>query len=158
MIRHMHEPPVERRRGRMDTPCGNCGQTGHSSGPAKCPAKGTNCHLCQRPNHWKVMCQMKKQSQMVTESASSGQTNRIMPPWTAKSSLPFLQTVQIITRAGRLAPFCAEVHTVSCTIIDCEYLGKFLPDKPVTTLRELPRTYKLECRMLPCGSREEPLY
>ncbi len=121
--------------------CGNCGQAVHLSGSPRCPAKGTKCHFCQRPNHWEVMCQMKRQSQMVTESASSSQTNHIMPPQAAKSSPPFKQTVQIITCAARLVPFCAEVDTGSfCPIIDQDYLSKYLPDKPVTALRDLPCT------------------
>ncbi len=85
---------------------------------------------------------MKKQSQMVTESASSSQTNCIVLPQAAKPSLPFMQTVQLITHAGRLVPFCAEVDMGSfCMIIDQDYLSKYLPDKPVTALRELPCMY-----------------
>ncbi len=64
-----------------------------------------------------------------------------MPPQAAKSSLPFMESVQIITHAGRLVPFSAEVDTGSfCTIIECDYLNKFLPDRSVTALRELPCT------------------
>ncbi len=79
---------------------------------------------------------------MVTESAGSGQTNHIMLPQAAKPSPTFMQTVQIITCAGRLVPLCAKVDSGSfCTIIDWDYLCKYLPNKPVTALKELPCIY-----------------
>ncbi len=56
----------ERGRGRVGTTCGNCGQIGHSSGAASCPARRKKCRYCQRANHWETMCQMKRQSQKTT--------------------------------------------------------------------------------------------
>ncbi len=141
-IRHMHKPIVERGRSTVDTLCGNCGQTGHTSGSPKCPAKGMKCHFCQKPNHWEVVFWMKRQSQLVTESRSSSQTNHIVPPRAAKSSSPFMQTVQIITCTGRLVPFRAEVDTGSfCTIVDHHFLSMNLPNMLVMALRELSCTY-----------------
>ncbi len=126
----------------MDTLCSKCGQTGHSSGSAKCPAKGTRCHFCQKLNHWEVVCQTKKQSQLVTGSDGCSQMNHIVPPKATQSAPPFLQTVQLITCAGKLMPFCAEVDMGSfCTIISRDYLSKYFQDKPVTALKELPCTY-----------------
>ncbi len=138
----MHRPPVKRGKRGMDTPCNNCGQTGHSSGSAKCPVKGTRCQFCQKFNHWEVVCCRKKQLQVVMGSDGCSQTNHIIPPKATQSALPFLQTGQFITRSGKLMPFCAEVDTGSfCTIISQDYFGKCLPGTPVTTLKELPCTY-----------------
>ncbi len=126
----------------MDTPCGNCGQTGHASGSPKCPAKGTKCQFCQKLNHWEVVCRTKKQSQLVMGPDRCSQTNHIVSPKATQSALPFQQTVQFITCAGKLVPFCAEVDTGSfCTIISWDYLSKYFPDKPVTALKELPCMY-----------------
>ncbi len=129
------------RRG-METPCGNCGQTGHSSGSAKCPAKGTKCQFCQRPNHWEVMCRMKKQSQMVMGSDGCSQMNHIISPRAIQSAPSFRQTIYFISHAGRLKVFHAEVDTGSfCTIIDRHFLSSHLPDMLVKALKELPYTY-----------------
>ena len=39
-------------------PCGNCGQ--HHK-PRECPAYGTECYTCGKPNHWKDFCRDGKQ-------------------------------------------------------------------------------------------------
>ena len=57
------------------TACKNCGFTKHTRPDGACPAKGSTCGFCQKPNHWESVCLKKKRSQQHSDSSHQSRSS-----------------------------------------------------------------------------------
>ncbi|XP_035676225.1 uncharacterized protein K02A2.6-like [Branchiostoma floridae] len=55
-----HKPP--QKQGSTSKTCRNCGTEHEFNDKKKCPANGSTCHGCGKPNHWRKMCRSKGKS------------------------------------------------------------------------------------------------
>ena len=70
--------------------CNNCGNT-HSSKRTDCPAYGTKCLKCGKPNHWKRMCRSNNSQRYSKKSVNSLETS----PTTVETKNLYFDTVQV---------------------------------------------------------------
>lgn len=66
-------PPPPSPRGQ----CMRCGRDSHSATHGKCPAVGTTCTYCSKPNHWKTVCQKRARDVRALQEHEPEQTSSL---------------------------------------------------------------------------------
>ncbi len=112
---------LRRGRGRVKPPCNNCSQVGRSSGAVRGRSG-------RKPARLKVQHGRRKQSPGMEKGVELSQSNSIAHPQATPSRQPLFGTAQLLNRASKLVPLCAEVDLEShCTsLVGSSWTGTYL--------------------------------
>jgi len=67
-LKQKQKPSTNPRRATQSS-CYRCGgDNQHPRTKGKCPAQGTSCSLCKKPNHWAKVCRSRKKIHCITPS------------------------------------------------------------------------------------------
>lgn len=143
-IHELKQKSATNTKSRRSTPsaCYRCGgDNQHPRTKGKCPAQGTSCSLCKKPNHWAKVCRSRKKIHCITEEEDSEEEiMAIYSNTTANNKHGEDKWVQELTAAGTCMTFKIDTGARCNTITVDDYQA--ISDRcPIRKSSKVLRTY-----------------